>query len=189
MKRYIAGSLVLAVVLAAVLALWSGAAGQAQAQPTAVPPGAEPGRKPTMIPVKEERPVPKLPDRREVALLTLIIESSDNGDVKSVKLERAKIIQSYAPNVLGRAGQWTVEVAGEKKTVSFGVIDPRLLRIYERGERKVPHTTQLQTKAVWELVVPLWDNDQDLGAREIRIVDENKRELFKTRVERDSWLK
>jgi hypothetical protein len=83
------------------------------------------GEKPTPSSARDLTPAPKPEDKREIAILDLVINSSQDGKVESVTLERGRIVQGYAPNVLGISGGWTVELVGKEQTVTYGVLDPR----------------------------------------------------------------
>lgn len=96
-------TIVVALLVAAIALLWPG---RLAAQ--------ENEAKPTLVPLKVQTPAPTPPDGREVAILTLVIKSGGEGKLEGIDLETARIIRSYAPNVLNRGGQWTVEVEGEK---------------------------------------------------------------------------
>ncbi|NPV67868.1 MAG: hypothetical protein HPY64_12030 [Anaerolineae bacterium] len=146
------------------------------------------GPKPTFVPADGLTPAPTPPDGRQVAILTLVIESDPEGRLKGVQLERGRIINSYAPNVAERPGEWTVEVVGER-SLRFGIEDPRRLHVYggEDAQRDMAHTSEMQASAVVDLVVPLWNLDADLQAKEIRILDQEGNVVFVTEVDRERW--
>lgn len=148
----------------------------------------EVGPKPTFVPADALTPVPTPPDGRQVAILTLVIESDAEGRLKGAQLERGRIVNSYAPNVAERPGEWTVEVVGER-SLRFGIEDPRRLHVYGEGEEQpdVAHASEMQTGVVVDLVVPLWDLDTDLQAKEIRILDQEGNVVFVTEVDRERW--
>src|SRR5215475_12732004 len=87
------------------------------------------GEKPTPISARDLTPAPKPEDKREIAILDLVINSSQEGKVESVTLERGRIVQGYAPNVLSMPGEWTVELVGKEQTVTYGVLDPRHVEV------------------------------------------------------------
>jgi hypothetical protein len=125
-------------------------------------------------------------DNREVAILDLVIVSAEDGTIETVRLERGRIVRRFAPNVFGLAGAWTVELVGAE-TVSFGTPDPRQAHVLDE-DTDVPHTSTLLTGEVaWELVVPLFAKEQDLGIQEINIYDETGELIFTTPVDRERW--
>jgi len=144
--------------------------------------------KPTAVPAEFLTPVPTPPDAREVAILTLFITSSQDGKVEKAELQHARIVQGYAPNVLGRPGDWTVEVLGDEKLV-YGVVDPRRMDVSVEPNQpsEAPHSTEFQTEVTWELVVPLYQFDRDLHATDINIFDESGNLIFTAKVDRENW--
>ncbi len=146
------------------------------------------GPKPTFVPAEALTPVPTPPDGRQVAILTLAVQG-DGQALKEIRLERGQIISSYAPNVENRPGEWTVIVRGERGELSFGISDPRRLHVYGSQDIKEDqaHMTELVGGLTFELVVPLWNQDVDLGAREIHILDQNGTEIFVTEIDREGW--
>jgi len=148
------------------------------------------GEKPTPIPAKEQTPAPTPEDRREIAILTLVISSTPDGKIEGVKLERSVILQGYAPNVLGMQGEWTIELVGAEQTISYGVLDPRHVEVENEQDAKEPYTYIYETNYVWELVVPLFDNNgKDLQIMEINIYDAGGNKIFGTPVDREGWRK
>lgn len=146
------------------------------------------GDKPTPIPADAQTPAPTPEDSREVAILTLVINSTEEGKIEGVQLERGLIIQSFAPNVLGLPGEWTVELVGEEGTVPFGVLDPRHVEVENEQNAEQPYTYIYETSYVWELVVPLFDNEgKDLLVKEINIFDAEGNLIFNTPVDRERW--
>jgi hypothetical protein len=141
--------------------------------------------RPTLVPAEILTPAPKPADDRQVAILNLVVVSSSDGNIERVTLEQGRIINSFAPNVLGLTGPWTVELVGEER-VRFGTLDPREIRIYDQNE-ELPHDVSLGENIAWELVVPLYDNGQDLGVREINIYDQNENLIFNTLIDREAW--
>lgn len=140
---------------------------------------------PTLIPAKLRVPLPTPEDAREIAILELFIASAESRQIEGVELQRASIIRSYAPNVFGLQGPWTVLLLGREE-IEFGVNDPRVVHVYD-GEDKAPHGTLFETKVLWELVVPLFDKGRDLGVKEIRILDQTGKPIFSTPVDREAW--
>jgi hypothetical protein len=145
------------------------------------------GPKPTFVPAEALTPVPTPPDGRQVAILTLVVEG-EGEDLKGIQLERGQIVNSYAPNVANRPGEWTVEVIGER-SLRFGIDDPRRLHVYgsREDQREQAHTTELVGSLNFDLVVPLYDLDTDLQAKEIRILDQEGNVIFNTEVDREGW--
>lgn len=144
------------------------------------------GPKPTFVPAEDLTPVPTPADGRQVAILTLVV-SGDGEDVRGLQLERGQIINSYAPNVANRPGEWMVEVTGDG-SLTFGIEDPRRQRMYgEKEDTEEAHITEYAGSLAFDLVVPLWDLDRDLQAKEIRIFDQEGNEIFVTEVDRDGW--
>ena len=169
------------IVLLAVAVMASGPA------PRPAPQGEEP--KPTLVPLEEPTPAPTPADQREVAILTLFIESDGEGKIERIALDRARILKSYAPNVLYRTGPWLVEldIEEESRFFFYGVADPRWQTVYpiEEGE---PFQREFATEIVWELVVPLYLFDRDLNPRAINLYDLETGDLiFTTEVDRVKW--
>lgn len=167
-------TIVVALLVAAIALLWPG---RLAAQ--------ENEAKPTLVPLKVQTPAPTPPDGREVAILTLVIKSGGEGKLEGIDLETARIIRSYAPNVLNRGGQWTVDVEGEKG-LRFGVQDPRWREAFPK-EEGASFENEILSEVVWELVVPLYLFDEDLNAQVIHIFDENGERIFTTEVDRERW--
>ncbi|NIS80746.1 MAG: hypothetical protein GTO14_11180 [Anaerolineales bacterium] len=140
---------------------------------------------PTLIPAKVLVPVPTPEDAREIAILDLFVVSTEDGRVEGVELQRARILRSYAPNVLMLQGPWTILLLGRGE-VMYGVRDPRVVHVYD-GEEEVPHGREFEAQVLWELVVPLFDKGQDLGVKEIRILDQAGELIFSTPVDREAW--
>ncbi len=178
-QTFILAAVLGTVLLAGVVLLFGSAAITAQ---------NEFGPKPTLVPADSLIPAPTPPDGRQVAILTLAIQSGEDGALKGVQLERGRIINSYAPNVTNRPGEWTVEVVGER-SLRLGIDDPRRLHVYggEREQGDVAHATELQASLAFDLVVPLWDMNTDLQAKEIRILDQEGNVIFRTEVDRERW--
>lgn len=165
------------VVLVAVLLLMSSVGTTAQ---------TEFGPRPTFVPAEDLTPVPTPPDDRQVAILTLVV-SGEGEDLRGIQLERGQIINSYAPNVANRPGEWIVEVTGDGN-LTFGIEDPRRQHVYgEREQEEQAHTSEMAGSLVFDLVVPLYDLDRDLQAKEIRIFDAEGNELFVTEIDREGW--
>jgi hypothetical protein len=141
--------------------------------------------RPTVVPATVLTPAPTPPDSREVAILTLYIRADEEGAVEAVELESASIVRSFAPNVLGLYGAWTVELVG-KDTIRFGALNPLHVRVYG-DEEAVPHTDLWLTETTWRLVVPLYDRGEDLEVTEINIYDETQEWVFSTPVDREVW--
>lgn len=152
--------------------------------------GAQEGDvKPTVVPAEVLTPAPTPPDSREVAILTLVIVSSPDGKVEKVTLETAKIVRAYAPNVFDRPGEWTVRLEGEHEA-QFGVTDPRRMSVFpgpNDEKTEAPHGAEFLTEVTWELVVPLYLFDRDLGVKTIHILDQEGNVIFATEVDREGW--
>ena len=144
-------------------------------------------QKPTVVPAEILTPADTPSDTREIAILTLIIKSSDDGKFENVELQQGRIVRSFAPNVLNRSGDWTIEVVGDEGLI-YGVSDPRRMNVYG-GENETPHETAFLTTVEWELVVPLYLFDKDLNAAEINIYDQDGQLIFSTIVDRDNWIR
>jgi hypothetical protein len=144
------------------------------------------GPKPTLIPLKVQIPAPTPPDSRQVAILTLHINSDSKGNIEAIKMEDARIIKSYAPNVLDRTGPWTVELLGEKE-IRFGVMDPRWQEAYLPKESEEVFQSEYATEVVWELVVPLYIYDKDIHVEKINLYDQQGELIFETTVNREDW--
>jgi hypothetical protein len=182
MNRY-TYSRFLAAMLCALAGVWllaaCGSRGDAVAQEKLV--------KPTVVPPTARTPAPTPEDQREVAILTLIVKAGKEGKVEAVELQKGQIVRSYAPNVLGLSGPWTVELAGEQ-SIKYGTLNPLQARVYDdEKDQEVPHSGEALTETTWELVVPLWDQGKDLGVKEINIYDENGNLIFSTPVDREKW--
>lgn len=144
------------------------------------------GPRPTFVPAGDLTPVPTPPDDRQVAILTLVV-SGDGEDLRGIQLERGQIINSYAPNVANRPGEWMVEVTGDG-SLSFGIEDPRRQHVYgEREQEEQAHMSEYAGNLAFDLVVPLYDLDRDLQAKEIRIFDAEGNEIFVTEIDREGW--
>jgi len=141
--------------------------------------------RPTVVPATALTPAPTPRDAREVAILTLYITADEEGSVEAVELESARIVRSFAPNVLGLSGPWTVELVG-RDTVRFGTLNPLYVRVYD-DEEDVPHSGLWLTETLWRLVVPLYDRGEDLEVTEINIYDETQEWFFSTPVDREVW--
>lgn len=144
------------------------------------------GEKPTPIPPRIQTPAPTPEDNREIAILTLVISSSPEGKIEAVDLERGRIIKSYAPNVLGLAGEWMIELIGREETTSFGVPDPRHVEVENEQGAESPFTYIYETNYAWDLVVPLYNDGKDLQVQVIRIYDGDGNQIFETPVN-ESW--
>jgi len=142
-------------------------------------------QRPTVVPATALTPAPTPPDSREVALLTLFIKADEEGTVETVDLEKGSIVRSFAPNVLGLSGPWTVELVG-KDTIRFGTWNPLYVRVYG-DEQDVPHTGFMLTETTWKLVVPLYDGGKNLEVTQINIYDVSKNQIFSTSVDREKW--
>jgi hypothetical protein len=174
MKRNLGFTIIVLLVAVALALLWPG---RLMAQ--------ENEAKPTLVPLKVQTPAPTPPDGREVAILTLVIKSGGEGKLEAIDLETARIIRSYAPNVLNRGGQWTVEVEGVEG-LRFGVQDPRWREAFPEKEG-APFENEILSQVVWELVVPLYLFDQDIQAQVINLYDEQGERIFTTEVDRERW--
>ncbi len=141
--------------------------------------------KPTLIPPQVQTPAPTPPDNREVAILTLIVQSNPEGELEQIALEHGRIIRSYAPNVFDRTGQWTVELLGSEE-MRFGVQDPRWRESFPTGERN-QFESELVSDLLWELVVPLYYFEKDLGVEMIRIYDQRGEPIFSVEIDREGW--
>jgi hypothetical protein len=143
------------------------------------------GPKPTLVPIEALTPAPTPPDRREVAILTLVIESDPEGQIVLVAMEQARILRSYAPNVVNRTGPWTVELLGETE-LRYGVQDPRWREVFP-VDRDEPFQNEYAASVVWELVVPLYLFDRDLNVQAINLYDQMGNLIFATEVDRENW--
>ncbi len=181
MIKRVAWSRLLPAMLVALAGLWllAGCSSQEEAQAQVRL------QRPTVVPAKALTPAPTPRDRREVAILTLHVKASAEGKVEAVELVEGKIVRSYAPNVLGLRGPWTVELAGTD-TIRFGTLNPLYVRVYG-DEEKVPHTGLTLREVTWKLVVPLYDGGRDLKVIRIKIYDQDGNPIFSTPVEREKW--
>jgi hypothetical protein len=143
------------------------------------------GPKPTLVPIEAQTPAPAPPDQREVAILTLVVESNPVGQIELITLEQGRILKSYAPNILGRTGPWTVELLGETE-LRYGVRDPRWREVFP-VDRDEPFQNEYATSVVWELVVPLYLFDEDLNVQVINLYDQAGNLVFETEVDRENW--
>lgn len=141
--------------------------------------------KPTLIPLRVQTPAPTPPDDRQIAILTLVIQSNPEGELEQIILEQGRVIKSYAPNVFDRTGQWTVELLGNEE-MRFGIQDPRWREAFPSGERN-QFESELITDLLWELVVPLYYYEKDLGVEVIRIYDQRGEPIFSVEVDREGW--
>lgn len=151
---------------------------------------AQDQQKPTVVPADVLTPAETPSDKRDVAVLTFSIVSSEDGKLERLDLQKAQIIRSYAPNVLDRPGEWTIEVLGDEKIV-YGVQDPRQMNVYglPNETTQVPHQTEFLREITWETVVPLYLFDRDINATEIHIYDRDGQLIFSTKVDRDNWTR
>lgn len=143
------------------------------------------GEQPTVVPADALTPVPTPRDDRQVAVLTLLVVSTEEGKVEGVKLIEAKTLNSFAPNVFGLSGAWTVELGGQR-TLRYGVPDPRLVHVEEESEKEEgapPHSTFFETEVEWRLVVPLYDEEENLSVQTISIYDQDGNLVFAVEVE------
>lgn len=145
------------------------------------------GEKPTPMSARELTPAPTPEDEREIAILNLVINSSQEGKVESVTLERGRIVKGYAPNVFGQTGDWTVELVGKEKTVSYGVLDPRHVEVENEQNAEQPFTYIYVPSYEWELVVPLYEDGKDMQIEVIKIYDTEGNQIFETNVDRERW--
>jgi len=147
------------------------------------------GRQPTLVPARELTPAPTPADNREVAVLRLLISSTERGEIRGVRLMEARIIRSYAPNVLRLAGPWTIELDGEQP-LRYGTLDPRVAHVeHDDKEDEEIHHNIYQTETTWELVIPLFDRGRELGVRQINIYDDQGERVFSVPVDREEWRK
>lgn len=144
-------------------------------------------QKPTPLSAGDQMGAPTPEDDREIAVLTLAIHSSPDGKVESVELERARIIKSYAPNVFGRPGEWTIELVGREQTVTYAVLDPRYVEVENEPNAESPFTYIIEPSYEWEVVIPLFDDGQDLQVQNINIYDSEGNQIFETVVDREQW--
>jgi hypothetical protein len=144
---------------------------------------------PTFMPADALIPAPTPLDDREIAILSLFVVSSVNGEVESVQLEQARITKSYAPSVLLLTGEWKVELIGRDSVLSYGIQDPRRVEmtLESEDESQPPFENMLDPELSWELVVPLYDGAEDLRVTEIKIYDVSGNLIFSTPVDRDGW--
>lgn len=145
------------------------------------------GEKPTPSSARNLTPAPKPDDKREIAILDLVINSSQEGKVESVILERGRIVQGYAPNVLGMSGEWTVELVGKEQTATYGVLDPRHVEVENEKNTEQPFTYTYLPNYKWELVVPLFDDGRDMHIEVIKIYDSEGNQIFESIVDRERW--
>jgi hypothetical protein len=146
------------------------------------------GKQPTIIPAKAQIPAPTPPDGRQVAVLTLSVNSNSDGKLEGIDLRQGHILTSYAPNVFNRPGEWTVElVSREQTTVRFGTQDPRRAEVENPGDEKSPFTYVVEPNVTWELVIPLYDDAKDLNVEKINIYDQEGNQVFTTPVDRQGW--
>lgn len=144
--------------------------------------------KPTFAPMGAVAPAMKPSADRQIAILDLVIYSAEGGKIEKVDLARARIINSFAPNVFDVNGPWRVELIGKDRQ-QFYTMDPRLVHILD-DNLEIPHSSILQTGEVaWQLVVPLYYQDTVLWIETINIYDENQNLIFSTPVDREAWLK
>jgi hypothetical protein len=129
-------------------------------------------------------PVPKSSAERRVAILNLRVISGDKGEVKSVELQRGRVINSFAPNVLNVSGQWMVELVGQQ-VYSFGCSDPRRVEA-ENDEFKKPFIYVFEKVIEWELVAPLNNAaGKDLQVKRVNIYDQERNLIFAASVDQD----
>jgi hypothetical protein len=178
-------AIVAVVLVAVIIASTSGGTSAAQ---RSVPPGP-PGPKPTIVPAEALTPAPTPPDSRRVAILTLDVASNADGKLEAVKLAKGLIIHSYAPNVFGREGAWTVSLlTREQKQLSFGIVDPRRVEFFDSSNEKQSVGTALLPDVTFDLVVPLNDpTGADLGVATITITDQHGQQVFTTPVLESEW--
>jgi hypothetical protein len=170
----IAAGIVLASLITLTLKLTPGAGAQ------------ENPERPTMIPAQDATSAPTPPDGRTIAILTLQIISSEEGIVASIELQRARILVGYAPNVLDDIlGEWTVELVVPGGSIRYGILDPR--RVEAEGEGEAPSESFILSDITTDLIVPLYQDDQDLKVEQINIYDQDGKLIFSTPVEED-WL-
>ena len=146
-----------------------------------------PGEQPTVVPAQDLTPAPPPPDKRQVAILTLVVSSNAAGEVESVKLQQGRIIHSFAPNVLHLAGgEWTVELSTQdQKTIHYGIVDPRRVESFDPQTNQ--YSTFLQPNMTWNLIVPLYDDETNLNVVQITLYDQNGKPIFSTPVDYQGW--
>ncbi|MFI4927148.1 MAG: hypothetical protein ACHP7E_05600, partial [Burkholderiales bacterium] len=146
-----------------------------------------PGPKPTVVPAEALTPAPTPPDARRIAILTLNVVSSADGKLEAVRLSKGRIVHSYAPNLLGSEGEWTVFLLSrDQQKYSFGFQDPRRVEFFDPTNEKHPAGTTLLPDVTFDLVVPLNDpSGKDLSVATITITDQNRQQVFTTAVSAD----
>jgi hypothetical protein len=142
---------------------------------------AQPEREPlpTLIPAGALTPPPTPSGDQQLLLITLTTESQADGTLITTTLERAQVLRTFAPNVFGRPGDWTVRLrAGEREacgagdTICFGIPDPRLIEI-ENPDGDPPYRYVLEPQLEWQLPVPLYQDGTKLGVTAIDVLDED----------------
>jgi hypothetical protein len=156
--------------------------------------------KPTMIPYEVRATADQPSDEREVAVLQLVIEAEEGDEllparVTEVQLSRAYIVQGFAPNVEGREGAWTVAVTGEVGEFRFGIENLAVLHVYPSTEelQENPelgsHERVVQSGIVVDLIIPLYQLEENINAQTIAILDESGTVIFETTIDREVWLR
>ncbi|MCC6614012.1 MAG: hypothetical protein IT320_11090 [Anaerolineae bacterium] len=144
---------------------------------------------PTMIPAEAGFTVPTPADGREIAILTIHLESNAAGDVERAELSDARIVQGYAPNVFAQqGGDWKVELLGNE-SASFFALDPRRaeLEIVGATEADNPTTYEVAPDIEWQLVVPLYRDGKPLDINGVRVLDAEGNTVFSTDIAFDEW--
>lgn len=144
--------------------------GAASAQRTEVPRPKEPVK--IVVPAQEQRPAKPPNDAlHQVAVLSIMLDVV-KGEVRSARVTSSKRIASYSPKVFARrAGDWEVIIEGETRK-SFFVNNPALREAEAHPSSNDRYQWVGETGSIdWPLVVPLYVDGRELGARSITIRD------------------
>lgn len=160
-----------------------------------------PEEKPTLVPASELIPLePPEEDFKEVVILNLLIEANSLRDIRSIELENARIVRSYAPNLFNlQGGPWEVVLTpADGEHIQFSVVSPIAVEAEtegtdERGEvsEESPYTYVVEPGTdsgafEWDLALPLYRDENALDVQEITILL-NGEEVFSTEVNKDEW--
>lgn len=129
-----------------------------------------------IVPAREQKPAkPPTDDSRQVAVLSITLDAVD-GEVRSARVTASRRIASYAPKVFARrGGDWEVVIEGDARH-SFFVNNPALREAEAHPSSDDKYHWVGETGPIeWSLVVPLYVEGRNLGARSITIRDTRTR--------------
>jgi hypothetical protein len=137
--------------------------------------------RPTFIPLKFQTPVPTPSDNRQVAVITVSIESNEDRIIKSATLDKTQLVHSDAPT-MPEYGEWLVEITGAKGKLRYGMRDPRYRYIYDKNNKGI-HDSEFAQNITVDIVVPLYDDSVNLQVQQVVIVDRDGQEILSANIE------